>query len=93
MALIDRVFAIEGLKRAWPCDGAIAVEVVDRYGRLRAGRFADSGLVLSPYACASSSSTPSGPARAPGWRAGGTTPCPTPRAPPSKPPAQERALP
>ncbi len=51
MALIDRVFAIEGLKRAWPCDGAIAVEVVDRYGRLRAGRFADSGLVLSPYAC------------------------------------------
>ena len=51
MALIDRVFAIEGLRRAWPCDGAIAVEVVDRYGRLRAGRFADSGLVLSPYAC------------------------------------------
>ena len=51
MALIDRVFAIEGLRRAWPCDGAIAVEVVDRCGRLRAGRFADSGLVLSPYAC------------------------------------------
>ena len=51
MALIDQALAIEGVRRAWPCDGAIAVEVVDRYGRLRAGRVSDSGPVLSPYAC------------------------------------------
>ena len=51
MALIDQALAIEGIRRAWPCDGAIAVEVVDRYGRLRAGRVSDSGPVLSPYAC------------------------------------------
>ena len=51
MALIDQALAVEGVRRAWPCDGAIAVEVVDRYGRLRAGRVSDSGPVLSPYAC------------------------------------------
>ncbi len=51
MALIDDVVTIPGLRRAWPADEAISVEIVDERGRIRAGRVDQSGLVLSLYAC------------------------------------------
>ena len=50
MALIDYIFSIEGLRRAWPGEGSITVELVDEAGRIRAGSAGASGLVLSPYA-------------------------------------------
>lgn len=51
MALIDDVVTIPGLRRAWPADESISVEIVDERGRIRAGRVGQSGLVLSLYAC------------------------------------------
>lgn len=51
MSLITDVLAIDGLKRAWPADGGIAVELVDRRGHIRAGLVTPSGMAMSLYAC------------------------------------------
>lgn len=51
MSLITDVLSTEGIKRAWPARGGIAVELVDRRGRLRAGLATDAGVAMSLYAC------------------------------------------
>ena len=51
MSLITDVRSIEGIKRAWPARAGIAVELVDRRGRLRAGLATDAGVAMSLYAC------------------------------------------
>ena len=49
MSLIDDVFAIKGIKRAWPAQDGIAVELTDRLGRLRAGLATEDGVALSIF--------------------------------------------